>query len=63
MKQDYEDRPRYTQCWIDSKHAKVGKFVQLLTLDEGKDFWEITSTGATSKTDPSIGYRTWSNDI
>lgn len=49
------------QGWIDVKHAKVGKFVQLLDL--GKEFWEVTFVGSTSKVDPSIANRTWSNNI
>lgn len=50
-----------TQAWIDSKHAKVGKHVTLEAL--GKDFWEITYAGKSQEEDPSIGYRTWNNNI
>lgn len=56
-----KNKERYTQGWIDSKHAKKGKFVQLLTL--GEEFWEITFTGIQTDVDPSLGYRTWNNNI
>lgn len=51
----------FTQCWIDTKHAKVGKHMQLIDL--GDDFWEVTSIGATTNEDPSLKYRTWNNNI
>jgi len=56
-----ENSEKTTQGWIDAKHAKVGKFVQLLDL--GKEFWEVTFVGNKSETDPSIKNRTWSNNI
>lgn len=56
-----KNKEKYTQGWIDSKFAKIGKFVQLLTL--GDDFWEITFTGTKTDVDPSLGYRTWHNNI
>lgn len=56
-----EDSQEETQGWIDSKKAQKGLFVQLLDL--GKEFWEVTFVGSTSKTDPSIANRNWSNDI
>lgn len=34
-----------TTAWIDSKAAKVGLFVELLTLDG--EFWEVVSVGNT----------------
>jgi hypothetical protein len=56
-----KDSEKTTQGWIPLKHAKVGKFMQLLDL--GEDFWEVTFVGTTSNVDPSISYRTWSNNI
>ena len=50
-----------TVAWIDSKAAKVGNQVELLSLD-GK-FWEVVSVGATTDEDPSIKHRTWNNNI
>ena len=50
-----------TQGWIPLKHAKVGKFMQLLDL--GEDFWEVTFVGNTIDKDPSVSYRTWNNNI
>lgn len=54
-------KEEFTQCWIDSKHAKKGNFVQLLEL--GEEFWEITFVGKKVDSDPSTGYRTWNNNI
>lgn len=50
------------QSWITVKHAKKGKFVQLIGM--GDDFWEVVFVGDEVKTeDPSISYRTWNNNI
>ena len=56
-----ENSTEETQGWIESKKAKKGLFVQLVEF--GKEFWEITFTGSTSKVDPSMANRTWCNDI
>ena len=56
-----KDSDKTTQGWIPVKHAKVGKFMQL--LDIGEDFWEVTFVGNTTDVDPSIKNRTWSNNI
>ena len=49
------------QGWIDAKHAKKGKRMQLLDL--GEDYWEVTFVGNLSEIDPSIKNRTWNNNI
>jgi len=56
-----ENKQEFTQAWIDTKHAVIGKFMQLLEL--GKEFWEVTFTGVTQEEDPSLKYRTWNNNI
>lgn len=56
-----ENSDKTYQCWIDTKHAKVGKFVQLIGM--GDDFWEVTFVGATTDVDPSLKARTWNNNI
>lgn len=56
-----KDSDKTTQGWIPVKHAKVGKFMQLLDL--GEDFWEVTFVGNKTDVDPSIKNRTWSNNI
>lgn len=56
-----KDSDKTTQGWIPVKHAKVGKFVQLLDL--GKDFWEVTFVGNKTDVDPGLKARTWNNNI
>lgn len=56
-----KNRNKHTQGWIETKVAKKGRFVQLLNISE--EFWEITSLGNKTDIDPSINYRTWSNNI
>ena len=56
-----KDSEKTTQGWVDAKHAKVGKMMQLLDL--GQEFWEVTFVGNKSDTDLSIKNRTWSNNI
>ena len=51
----------YTHAWIDSKFAKLGLYVQLLTLDS--EFWRIIATGATSSEDMSRKHATFKNNI
>jgi len=50
-----------TTGWIDSKYAKKGLFVQLLTF--GKMFWEIIFVGGSTTEDVANKYRTWNNNI
>lgn len=56
-----KDSDKTTQGWIPVKHAKVGKFMQLLDL--GEDFWEVTFVGNTTDVDPGLKARTWNNNI
>lgn len=56
-----KDQETFTQGWIDSKVAKVGRFVQL--KEYGEDFWEITSTGISQEENPELKARTWNNNI
>lgn len=48
----------FTQAWIDSKGAKVGNLVEMLTLD-GK-FWKVTAVGHTVNVLPPF---TFENNI
>lgn len=48
----------YTQGWIDSKGAKVGNQVELLSLDG--EFWEVIGVGNTVKVLPPY---TFENNI
>ena len=43
-----------TTAWIDSKAAKVGLFVELLTLDG--EFWKVVSVGKTVNTLPPFSF-------
>lgn len=45
---------RQTTAWIDSKGAKVGLFVELLTLDG--EFWEVVTAGKTVDVLPPFSF-------
>lgn len=50
-----------TVAWIDSKAARVGDRVELLSLDG--NFWEIIGTGSVTEKDVWNQHRTYNNNI